>query len=354
MTRVLVTGGGGFIGTHWCRTLAAAGYSGVILDSFPQSAPAPDGWDYVYGDVRDAALLDTLLSSCERVVHLAAAHHDAGIPEHTYADVNVRGTQTLLDAMARHERTDLIFTSTVAVYGDSPGANEQTTPAPLTPYGRTKLDAERVITEWVAEDPRRRAVILRPAVVVGPGHFANMYSLMKQIESGFFVHVGSAQNIKSLSSAATVIGAGEFLRTKGSGQLQTANVVSEPQMSSAAIIELMSQALNKRPPKLAIPLGAALFAASAIEVGTRLVGRKTAITRARVKKLFDAETRFEASVLAASGFSGGDTTTAALRATAAWFLETGRNQTRQVRLPLAEPVIRARTSTDPVPTGARA
>ena len=80
MTSVLVTGGGGFIGTHWCRTLAEAGHDGIVLDCNPQVAAVPANWHYVQGDVRDVSLLGELCATVSRVVHLAAAHHDAGIP----------------------------------------------------------------------------------------------------------------------------------------------------------------------------------------------------------------------------------------------------------------------------------
>ncbi len=333
MTAVLVTGGGGFIGTHWCRALAAAGYDGVVLDCNPQVAPLPANWRYVRGDVRDVALVRELSATVMRVVHLAAAHHDAGIPAATYADVNVNGTVAVLNAMDHAGLTDLIFTSSVAVYGDMLGATEQTTPRPVSPYGTTKLEAERRIASWVERGEGRTAVVLRPAVVIGPGHFANMFSLMKQIDSGLFVHVGAARNIKSLSSARTVIAAGEWLREQALASLQVANVVSQPQLSSRAIIDAIANAFGRRSPSLSVPLSAAVFAAAVVESGLSALGRKTSISPARVRKLFAAETLFEPSYLKAAGFSANDTTHASLTEMAEWFLAGGRNEVRQVRLP---------------------
>ena len=333
MTSVLVTGGGGFIGTHWCRALAEAGHGGIVLDCNPQAAPLPEKWLYVQGDVRDAALLRELCAKVTRVVHLAAAHHDAGIPPATYADVNVNGTVALLDAMDYNGITDLIFTSSVAVYGDMPGATEQSTPHPVSPYGTTKLEAERRIEQWIVRGEGRSAVVLRPAVVIGPGHFANMFSLMRQIDSGLFVHVGAASNIKSLSSARTVIAAGEWLREQARTPLQVANVVSEPQLSSKQIIDAISHAFGRRAPRLTIPLTLAVVAAGAVQNGLQLIGRSTSISPARVRKLFAAETLFVPSYLTAAGFKAKDSTLSSLKEMAAWFVAGGRNNARQVRFP---------------------
>jgi GlcNAc-P-P-Und epimerase len=327
MNRVLVTGGGGFIGGHWCAALAEAGAEGIVLDCNAQVAPLPPRWRYVQGDVRDADLVRELCANVSRV----AAHHDAGIAPQTYADVNVRGMECVLAGMDAHGLTDLIFTSSVAVYGDAPGATEQTTPHPVNAYGATKLEAEQRVNAWVAKGDGRTAIVLRPAVVIGPGHFANMFSLMKQIDSGLFAHVGAATNVKSLSSARTVVQAGEWLRARGTARHVIANVVSEPQHSSASIIRGISAAFNKQPPKLTIPLGVATMAASVLQ--TAITGRTTSISAARVRKLFTAETRFEPAVLKAAGFAPADTTDSALREMAAWFLAGGRNQPRQYRIP---------------------
>lgn len=356
MTSVLVTGGGGFIGTHWCSVLAERGDTGIVVDCNPQRAPLPSGWRYVRGDVRDQELLDELCASVDRVVHLAAAHHDAGIAPSTYSDVNVRGTACVLAAMDRHGVTDLVFTSTVAVYGDALGGTESTVPQPTSPYGKTKLEAEQLIERWAAQADNRSAVILRPAVVIGVGHFANMYSLMKQMDSGLFVHVGAGRNVKSLSSVRTVVGAGEWLRTHKTARVRALNIVSEPQLSSTQIINEIARAFKIRPPRLTIPLGVAVGTAGLVESTFKALGRSTNISPARVRKLFSAETRFEPAQLAATGFKSADTTVAALHEMASWFLSTGRTAVREQRLPPDHVAPRDRTpaavgrgTTDPVP-----
>ena len=333
MGRVLVTGGGGFIGTHWCRSLAARQLSGVVLDCNAQTTPLPANWTYVRGDVRDVGLVHDLMATVSRVVHLAAAHHDAGIAAETYTDVNVHGTRNVLAAMSAHGLTDLVFTSSVAVFGDNSGATERTAPSPESPYGITKLAAERLIDAWVQQDAHRTAVVLRPAVVIGTGHFANMYSLMKQIDSGLFVQVGAASNIKSLSAVRAVVEAGEWMRTQPGERLRIANVVSDPQQSSAEIIGKVSRALGKPLPRLVIPRSIALSAAFAVATACRVIGKHTSISVARVKKLFETDTRFEAQWLRDAGFTTTETTTSAIAEMAEWYRAEGRSLTRQVRLP---------------------
>ena len=63
---------------------------------------------------------------------------------------------------------------------------EETVSLPNSPYGMTKLEAEKLIRAWVSEDDERRAIIIRPTVVFGPGSKGNVFRLIRQIEKGLF------------------------------------------------------------------------------------------------------------------------------------------------------------------------
>jgi nucleoside-diphosphate-sugar epimerase len=329
---VLVTGGGGFVGTHWCRALAEAGAAGTILDVYPQSAPLPANWRYVRGDVRDRALVMSLMAEHTRVVHLAAAHHDAGISADTYESVNVDGTAIVLEAMAAHDVHDLIFTSTVAVYGGS-ASDESSPTAPTSPYGKTKLAAEALIAEWAQGNVARHAVVLRPAVIVGTGHMANMYALMRQMTTGLFVRIANANNIKSMAAVTNVVAAGEWLRSNAPLPMTIANVIDGPPMTSDAIISFVAQSLDARFLPVEIPLGFAMSVAGVLESVTRMLGRDPVITRERVRKFAETETLFEGHVLAESGFSAPTSLRDALREMAQWFRAAGNPPPRVQRVP---------------------
>jgi nucleoside-diphosphate-sugar epimerase len=274
----------------------------------------------------------SLMAEHSRVVHLAAAHHDAGIAAETYESVNVEGTAIVLDAMVAHDVTDLVFTSTVAVYGGS-ASDESSPTAPTSPYGRTKLAAEALIESWSNSDPARRAVILRPAVIVGTGHMANMYALMRQMTTGLFVRIANANNIKSMAAVGNVVAAGEWLRSNGPFPVTIANVIDGPPMTSDTIISFVAQSLNARFLPIEIPLGLAMSVAGALESATRMLGRDPVITRERVRKFAETETLFEGHVLASSGFIAPTTLKDALRDMAHWFRSAGNPPPRVQRLP---------------------
>jgi nucleoside-diphosphate-sugar epimerase len=320
--------------------LAAEGYRGIILDCNPQTTLPPDGFTYCLGDIRDASLVERLVASVDRVIHLAAAHHDDGLDENTYREVNVNGMAILLAAMSRFNVLDLVFTSTVAVYGEHPGADETSQTSPVSPYGITKLEAERLVHAWTAASPLNRAVILRPAVIVGPGHFANMYSLMRQIDRGLYLRVGSMSNIKSLSSVQQVIGAGEWMRSRIDQRYQVANVISQPQLTSAQIMAQIAASMGRSEPKLTIPLQLAEYLGGAIGALANRFGISTDISEARVRKLFASETRFNAVYLDTAGFASPESTETAIKSMASWYLSRGRELTREKRLPPRQPTLR--------------
>jgi len=158
MSRLLVTGGAGFIGSHLCDALLARGDEVWVLDNFNdfydpaikrRNAAGLEGARIVEGDFRDAELVDGLFEEgrFDTVVHLGAM---AGVrpslldPLH-YEDVNVRGTLVLLEALRRREGTRLVFASSSSVYGsneDVPFREGADIHHPVSPYAATKRAGE--------------------------------------------------------------------------------------------------------------------------------------------------------------------------------------------------------------------
>ena len=173
--KVLVTGGLGHIGSHTALALSAAGHEPVLLDNLWNAAPRTLGalralagrqLAFVEGDVRDAALLDRLLrgGAFSAVVHLAglkgaAAAFGGAAVQH---DVNVAGTACLAGRMSAWGVRTLVFGSSAAVYGAASAPLHEDAPtAPATPYGRSKLAAERLLREAQASEPGWRIAVLR-------------------------------------------------------------------------------------------------------------------------------------------------------------------------------------------------
>jgi UDP-glucose 4-epimerase len=151
---ILVTGGAGYIGSHVVRQLGERGEDIVVLDDL--STGNRDAVLYgrlVEGDVGDAALLDRIFAEndIDTVMHFAAkiVVPDSVARPLEYYDNNTSRARILLEACNRAGVRNFVFSSTAAVYGDPRGgiADETTPPAPINPYGRSKL-----MTEWMLQD----------------------------------------------------------------------------------------------------------------------------------------------------------------------------------------------------------
>jgi nucleoside-diphosphate-sugar epimerase len=334
-----VTGGSGFIGAYFCRALREAGHEVVILDLIEPPANAPHD-RFVQGDVRDPEACRAALEGCDRVVHLAAAHHDFGIADETFFEVNERGAKVLSDAMDEFGVRTICFYSTVAVYGDAPRPHEETTePQPLSPYGASKLAAERVLEQWTERGEGRRSLVIRPTVTFGVDNFANMYSLIRQIVGGKFVFVGAASNIKSLSYIENIVDATLFMFERdGRPAFEVFNYVEKPDMTSRQISLTIYDALGKTPPKRSIPMGLARLLALPFDVAIALTGRNIPISTARIRKLFVDETLFEADRIREAGFVPSVELDEGIRRMVAWYVDKGCHASAAWHQPPAEVV----------------
>ncbi|MFI6656404.1 dTDP-glucose 4,6-dehydratase [Streptomyces sp. NPDC050523] len=159
-TRILVTGGAGFIGSHYVRTLLGPAGPGevavTVLDALTY-AGNPANLDevrdhpqltFVKGDICDGELVDELLAEHDEVVHFAAESHvDRSILGATdFIRTNVLGTQTLLDAALRHRVDRFVHVSTDEVYGSiDTGSWPETDPlSPNSPYAASKASSDLI------------------------------------------------------------------------------------------------------------------------------------------------------------------------------------------------------------------
>jgi UDP-glucose-4-epimerase GalE len=164
---VLVTGGAGYIGSHACKALAAAGYIPVTYDNLSRGHRRAVRWGpLVEGDIGDRGAVTTALKAhrVSSVMHFAAFAYvgESGTDPALYYRNNVCGTLSLLDAMREAAVRQIVFSSTCATYGlpDSVPIRETTVQLPVNPYGETKLAIERVL-RWYGPAYGLRSVALR-------------------------------------------------------------------------------------------------------------------------------------------------------------------------------------------------
>ncbi|KZY30198.1 UDP-glucose 4-epimerase GalE [Roseovarius sp. HI0049] len=173
MTNVLVTGGAGYIGSHACKCLKAAGYTPVTYDNLST------GWEeavkfgpFEQGDLRDGDRLAQVFAAYQpgAVMHFAAlsqvgeSMRDPGI----YWDNNVSGSLSLLRAAVEAGCLDIVFSSTCATYGDQDNVvlDEDCVQQPINAYGASKRAIEDMLTDFEAAHGMR-SVIFRYFNVAG-------------------------------------------------------------------------------------------------------------------------------------------------------------------------------------------
>ncbi len=152
---VLVTGGAGYIGSHTCKALAAAGYTPVTFDSLVYGHEWAVKWGpFVKGDIADRAALDAVFDKYNPagILHFAAfiAVGESVENPGKYYRNNVAGTISLLEAARDHGCRNFVFSSTAAVYGEPkqvpiPVDHEK---APLNPYGLSKWMMEQILADF--------------------------------------------------------------------------------------------------------------------------------------------------------------------------------------------------------------
>lgn len=177
MSKVLVTGGAGYIGSHTCVELLNAGHEVVVLDNLSNSSKeslnrvqqlTAKSLDFVEGDILDQAILDHIFQNhqIDAVIHFAglkAVGESQQIPL-KYFENNIAGSISLVKAMERAHVFNLVFSSSATVYDEanvSPLNEEMPTGMPSNNYGYTKLIVEQLLQKLAQADARWSIALLR-------------------------------------------------------------------------------------------------------------------------------------------------------------------------------------------------
>jgi UDP-glucose 4-epimerase len=173
---VLITGGAGYIGSHTCIQMLAAGYDIVVFDNLSNSQLESlnrvrllTGKDFQFekGDIRNKDELNALFSkyAISSVIHFAGlkAVGESTEKPMLYYENNVVGSLNLLQVMAQHEVKSIVFSSSATVYGETDlvPIQEDTPLSATNPYGQTKLMIENILRDVYQADKAWRIAILR-------------------------------------------------------------------------------------------------------------------------------------------------------------------------------------------------
>jgi nucleoside-diphosphate-sugar epimerase len=265
MEKVLVTGATGFVGGALCSVL---GKNGIVfvpvirkrLDLFPNAAIVPD--------INPTTDWSGVLSGVDTVIHLAARVH---MPDNisplelqAYSIANADSTIALARQCALAAVRRFIFLSSVKVNGETTRIHPfraDDVPNPIDPYGVSKLEAERGLTD-IAATTGMELVIIRPPLVYGPNVKANFLQLMTLIKRGIPLPFGNLENRRSLVFIGNlidlIIRCGNDPRAAG----HTFMVSDHYDVSTTQLIQAIASAMHKPSMLFSMPRSVLTLAAA--------------------------------------------------------------------------------------------
>jgi nucleoside-diphosphate-sugar epimerase len=197
--KVLITGGGGFIGSHLVESQLARGNFVRTVDlQFERLLDIKDhqNLELIEGDITRRDLADLITKGIDVVYHLASAHLDVSLPNEHYQHVNVDATLNLVETAQINGVIRFVHCSSVGVIGDvvQPPADETTECHPNNIYEQTKLEGEQAVLDY-GQKKGYCVVVARPAWVYGP-RCPRTEKLFRTIGKGRFIIFGTGDNLR--------------------------------------------------------------------------------------------------------------------------------------------------------------
>jgi nucleoside-diphosphate-sugar epimerase len=289
----VIFGGTGFIGSHLALHLVKTGQAEriILADIVPPRADfAFDAAavQYCEIDVRKPIPAALLPAQVDLIVNLAAVHREPGHEAHEYYETNLLGAENVCAWAEQIGCGNLVFTSSIAPYGPTESVKtEQSIPVPMSPYGGSKLAAEKIHLRWQHGAPGRRLVIVRPGVVFGPGERGNVTRLVQATMRRYFVYMGNRATRKAggyvKELVITMLWALDRLPADGGHTLYNFTMQKPPSIEEYVHTVCNVATVKRTVPSIPYPL---LLAASyAIEAVARPLGIKQPVSPVRIRKL---------------------------------------------------------------------
>ena len=301
--------------------MAAFGHTGLSV-SRRRIEALPESWAW---QSRTECLESSHSFPSAIVIHLEVKQHVQN-PTRTdledFERVNVGGTQQWLDWASKQGIKRFVFFSSIKAVGSSKTCQDESAESlPDAPYGQSKRRAEGIVRAWADADPQRTAIILRPAVVYGPGNQANMFSFVDGICRGRFFLVGKNDNIKSLISIRNLMAAVNHVLGLPLRGTELFYVTDKESYSVAQLASMIEALLDSRRRVRTLPVMVARSAALFGNAITSVTGRNFPITTNRLKALLET-THFSSEKLQRTGFVHPQSTQDGLKEMIDWYLKS--------------------------------
>ncbi|MDB2409811.1 NAD(P)-dependent oxidoreductase [Pseudomonadales bacterium] len=243
----------------------------------------------IHGDVRQP--IDWIPpETITLIANFAAVHREPGHVAGEYFETNLLGADNVCNWAEKVNCKKIIFSSSIAPYGPSEHEKDESfLPVPPTPYGGSKLVAEKIHQTWQAkESENRQLVIVRPGVVFGPGEGGNVSRLIKAVRNRYFFYTGNQKTrkagvyVKELCNAMCWVLNSEKAKAD---KVTLFNMTMNPGPSIEEYVDTIAKVMGIKIWIPSIPIKLLLVASYFIDLFARPLGIEHPFSPVRIKKL---------------------------------------------------------------------
>jgi nucleoside-diphosphate-sugar epimerase len=285
--KALITGGTGFIGSRLALDWLERGHSVTVLGQENNAAESQNrvlienkNGQVAICSVTDRERVFEVVHGMDVVFHLAAAQHEANVPDQTFWDINVTGTKNMLEASVNAGVKRFVYGSTIGVYGASLEGrlDEQSPVSPDNIYGTTKSEAEKQVRSF---GERLSVVIIRISETYGPGD-RRLLKLFSGIKRNAFFVIGHGDNLHHLLHIGDLIQGLNLASSVDEAVGKTFVLSGKQAVTTYEMVQTISAELGKTMPRLRLPLFPFLVLAAGMEAICRPLGIQPPLHRRRM------------------------------------------------------------------------
>ncbi len=325
---ILITGGTGFIGSRLALALLGSGESVRILGQANHAAEAENaqsvraqGGRVILGSVIDNHTIDEAVGGVHTVYHLAAAQHEANVPNAHFYRVNVDGTQRMLEASVRSGVRRFVYGSTIGVYRSGKGlvTCDDSPTIPDNIYGKTKLEAEKVIASYQDQLP---AVVVRITETYGPGD-RRLLKLFRAVKKKRYFHIGRSDNPHHPIFIDDLIEALKLAAAAQDAPGQTLVVPGYEVVTTRQMVQAIAMAVGVDFPRVRVPMWPFWFGAVIMENTLGRLGIQPPLHRRRMHFFVKGFKFSGGPAMSVMGFQPQTPFVDGIKATAQWYTTEG-------------------------------